>query len=285
MRTTHRLITVVAVMIAALAGASAAMAKTVTEQASAPLASGGRVAASVSYTPHGYYSANIKLTITRAGKLLYSAPVKAKPCLSECLVANGFGAGRSALHVADVRSNGEPVVFLDLYTGGAHCCSVTEFYTYDPSTQSYGHTQYDWGDPGYSLRKLAGKYVFETADDRFAYLFTDYAASGMPIQLLRFNGHRLVDVTRQYPKLIAADAALYLRAYKDQAKSKWADTVGVIAAWAADEDRLGHAAMVARYLNAQAKLKHLNAGIPGLVANARFVKQLDRYLKRWGYLH
>jgi len=40
-------------------------------------------------------------------------------------------------------------------------------------------------------------------------------------------------VTRSYPKLVATDAAFWLKAFKSGASSHYQDSVGVIAAWAA----------------------------------------------------
>ncbi len=282
MRTT-RGITAGAILIATLAGAGPALAKTArprTQTATALITGGGSVSATISYTPKSYYDAGLRLSITRAGQPLYSAAVTAPgECGTTCEVA-----GAQALHATDIEQNGEPVVALDLYTGGAHCCYLTQFFTYDPGTETYRRYQYDWGDPGYALKRLGGKYVFETDDDRFAYQFTDYAASGMPLELFSFNGTRLVNITRQYPVLIAKDAATYLKAYRSQASSRYSDTVGVIAAWAADEDELGRSARVAAYLKAQAAAGHLNSGIPGEAGGAAFVRNLDATLRKWGYL-
>lgn len=282
MRRTLGITAVLTVLICAIVGVGslgAQPARPRTQTASAPLAGGGSVSATITYTPRAYYAADLHLTITRAGRRLYSAAVHSPQCGTTCAVAR-----TRAVSVADLAETGEPVVRLDLYTGGAHCCYVTEFYRYDAGTRAYAQREYDWGDPGYTLRRLGGQDIFETADDRFAYRFTDFAASGLPLQLLAFNGARLVDVTRRYPALIARNGALYLRAYRAQAATGWSDTVGVIAAWAADEDELGHDAEVAAYLDAQAAAGHLNSGEPGSAEGARFVRTLDAFLNRTGYL-
>ncbi len=198
------------VLITALACCGSAGARTSkprTQTASAPIAGGATVSATLTYTPHGYYDTGIALSITRAGRNVLSERVDAKPCRSYCAV----GAGK-AVHVVDLAGSGEPEVFVDLYTGGAHCCSITRFFTYDAASDRYRASQHDWGDPGYRLKTLGGQAVFETADDRFAYAFTDFAGSGLPLELLRFNGAKLVDVTTQFPALIARDAAVWLRA-------------------------------------------------------------------------
>jgi hypothetical protein len=282
-RTTHRLVAVAGVLIATLASATPGLAKTTKpkrQTATAPITSGGSLSATITYTPKSYYDAGLHLTITRAGRSLYSQAVTSPgQCGTTCSVA-----GAKALAATDLEQNGEPVVRLDLYTGGAHCCYLTQFYTYDPGTETYRRYEYDWGDPGYALKRLGGKYVFQTNDDRFPYTFTDYAASGAPLELFSFNGTKLVNVTRQYPSLIAKDAASYLKAYRSQSSDRFSDSVGVIAAWAADEDELGHSAQVASYLKAQAAAGHLNSAEPGTPGGARFIKRLNAFLKKAGYL-
>jgi hypothetical protein len=189
------------------------------------------------------------------------------------------------VQVVDLEATGDPDVVLDLYSGGAHCCTVLQIFSYDPGTMTYVKTERVFGDPDAKVVDLAhdGRFEFLTADDSFAYRFTDFAASGLPIEIFTFASRRFTDVTRSYPKLIAKDAALWLSAFKAQAKQHYPDSVGVIAAWAADEDLLGHAKRVNRYLHQQAAAGHLNA--PFGAGGTRFVANLQKFLRRRGYLH
>ena len=56
---------------------------------------------------------------------------------------------------------------LDLYTGGAHCCSVEQVFTFDPGTMTYAETERNFGDPGTRIEDLKhdGHFEFVTADD------------------------------------------------------------------------------------------------------------------------
>ena len=278
MRTTRALIATSAVLIAALALGASAFARTVTQHASAALGGGGTVTATLTYSPHPAYDANTRLTITRAGATLYSRPVSGNPCRRYCRVQDA-----TSVHAVDLQGNGEPSVFVDLSTGEAHCCSITNFYTYDPGTQTYRAYEYGWGDPGYTFKRVGGQDVFETADDRFAYAFTDYAGAGLPLRVLSFDCLRMINVTRRYLAAIAADATRHLKAFTAQAP-QYIDTVGDIAAWAADEDELGNHARVATYLDAQARERHLNSLLKGEAENAAFVRTLDAFLNKTGYL-
>src|SRR5205807_2651225 len=102
-----------------------------------------------------------------------------------------------------------------------------------------------------------GKLEFASADDRFAYAFAAYSFSGLPIQIWCFAGHRFVDVTRMFPTQIAADAKSHLSLYRRAARRGLG--LGEIAAWAADEDLLGHSALVRRTLSAQLRMGRLRS--------------------------
>ena len=125
---------------------------------------------------------------------------------------------------------------------------------------------------------------FVSADDYFAYEFTDFAASGLPIEIFSFSNGSFHNVTRRFPTLIAKDATVWLQAFHAQASSHYQDSVGVAAAWAADEDMLGHATAVKNFLAAQLKAGHLNSALsPIEPGGARFVTVLQAFLQKHGY--
>lgn len=89
------------------------------------------------------------------------------------------------------------------------------------------------------------------------------------------------NVTRSYPGLIADDAAMWLRFYRATAKHHYQESEGAIAAWAADEERLGHSKLVNRYLSQQAKAGQLK----GDTVNAKkLVSALMKFLAKPGYI-
>lgn len=225
------------------------------------------------------------ITIARAGKVLYAQPVASRFCASQCAPVSGSGR-QASVHVVDLEHDGQPDVVLDLFSGGAHCCSIEQIFSLRPGTMTYVETEHNFGDPGERIVDLGhnGRHEFLTADDTFAYAFTDYAASGLPIQILRFSHRRFQNVTRSYPKLIAKDASLWLNAFKSTSRQRYQDGVGLIAAWAADEDRLGHSQLVSRYLARQLKAGHLNSGLSPASGGRKFVANLQRFLRQHGYL-
>jgi hypothetical protein len=180
----------------------------------------------------------------------------------------------------DLDADGEPEVLLDLYTGGAHCCFVSQVFSWDAATSTYRKAERNWGDPAYSLADLDhnGRVELKSADDRFAFTFAPYAFSGLPIQIWRYDHGTFVDVTRRYRALIAADARKWLRQF-----DHWAgqgEGRGFLAAWAADEERLGHGTLVARKLSRALRAGQLRGGPPSA---PRYVSDLKRFLRRHGY--
>lgn len=191
------------------------------------------------------------------------------------------------VHVVKLQPNGVSSVVLDLFSGGAHCCIIEQVYSLKTHSSVVQKSERNFGDPGAELVKLGkgGSFDFLSADDRFAYEFTDYAASGMPIQILSFSRSKFHDVTRSFPTLIAKDADMWLSIFKSQASSHYDDSVGVAAAWAADEDMLGHSSKVASFLAVQEKAGHLNTALSPITPNGKkFVAALQTFLRQRGYL-
>lgn len=245
-------------------------------------------AVTASFTFHGPYASfpfyrGETLTIRRAGKIVYARAVNAgRPCGSSCQPGDTRKRGHS-VHILDLERNGRPDIVLDLYSGGAHCCSIEQIFRYAPARRSYVKTQHNFGDPGERIVDLGhnGRLEFLTADDRFAYAFTDFAASGLPVSVLTFSGGHFHNVTRGYPALVAQDAAMWLHEF-NTVGLKYKDTLGLIAAWAADEDLLGNSQQVSSFLAQQAAAGHLVS--PGQAGGQSFINTLNTFLRHTGYL-
>ena len=215
------------------------------------------------------------LTIVRDGQTAYDARVTARLCGTQC--GPGEFGRASSLRIVPLLP-GDPQVVLELYSGGANCCFIDQVFSYDPGTMTYVKTEHDFAASGATLKRLSGQWRFLSSDPGFKYAFTDGADSGEPIQIWRFAPQRFVDVTRAYPGLIRADAAGWLRLFRHNL----ANGVGLIAAWAADEELLGHDALVQSTLRRELARGDLRAGSVGS-GGATFVRTLNRVLRRLGY--
>lgn len=228
---------------------------------------------------------NEHLRITRAGIVVYDQPVGVKPCSTHfpCTPVDGVINGHIVKKSVQVLplSGSEPSVVLDLYTGGAHCCSVAKVYAYDASANTYVVMTHDFRNPGYEFRPVGrgGHDQFVSGDDNFAGVFTSFAASGFPLQIWRSGSTGFRDVTRRHRKLIVKDAARWLALFKQHL----GDGEGLLAAWAADEELLGHSRLVNRTLNQQLAAGHLKSN--GAANGKSFLRALKKLLHKLGYTH
>jgi hypothetical protein len=242
----------------------------------------------VTYTYHGTppLSSHSVLKISEGGKVLFDQAVTSKWCGDECSPSI-IARDRKVVHIVRLNSSGPPDVVLDLYSGGAHCCFVEQVYSLAPDSQVVHKAEFNFGNPGVRLVRLdsGADYDFLSANNDFAYAFTDFAASGMPIEIFSFSRGAFHDVTRSFPSLIRKDAAQWMNTFRSQASTHYQDSVGVVAAWAADEDMLGHSSGVAKFLTAQANAGHLNSALyPVTPRDQRYVVALQKFLRKHGYL-
>jgi len=244
----------------------------------------GTVTATLTYQGTSSDPHHTTLIVTNAGRVVYRAAVSTPLCATSCVPeAAYYPNGGNPLRVVRLEP-GSPDVVLGLYSGGAHCCFAD--LVLEPLTASrYVATTINLGDPGARLQTLDGNpfVALVTADDSFAYAFTDYAASGLPVRILRVQGHRALDVTRQYPSMIRSDASRWLAAFYAQASSHYDDSVGVMAAWAADEYLLGQRASADRFLSQQAAAGHLNSLLNPTLKAFAYVQSLETFLVQRGY--
>jgi hypothetical protein len=229
---------------------------------------------------------DLKLQIALAGKgVLYEQPIGGRYCGHGC-VPEPLGSGpvkSSPLTVSDLEMDDQPDVVLELSTGGAHCCTVVQVFTYDPGVMAYRTIERDFGDPGALLVSLekGGAPEFESADDNFAYEFAPYAFSGLPVQIWSFHEGRFVNVTRSYPAVLEGDAAHQFRGFL--ATRHEGEGLGLIAAWAADEYLLDHRSLVSRTLAREARHGRLHSHERYGPSGRAFIAKLTRFLKHDGY--
>jgi hypothetical protein len=239
----------------------------------------GQVAATLSWQQGATTFSGLHLTIQRAGVVAYDAPVSSSAC-DPCALEDFRGAPPK-LEVVDLEGDGEPVVLVRLYTGGAHCCSVLQLLRY--AAGGYVLSERDFGDPTPRVADVAGDYrlELESADDRFAYAFTSYAFSGLPIQIWRFSNGRLIDATRQFPAAVKADAKIWWRRFRSERRHGFG--LGFIAAWAGDEELLGHHTVVTSTLAREARAHNLRSADHLSHGGFAFVTKLKRFLRKTGY--
>jgi hypothetical protein len=226
------------------------------------------------------------LTITGHGAsgttTLFHGPVSNHACGTGCLVSTA--PADPPLRFAPLDGAGSTDLLVNLYSGGANCCTVLDLFRQSAALNGLYvlSASHNFAYAGYRLEKIGSRYVFITADPTFSTVFTDFADSGLPLQILRLSGVKFIDVTSRYPQLVRADAARWMKAYR---KADGQNDVGLIAPWAADEVRLGRWSSAHAYLVSQARAGRLRSTLfPRAASGTRFIAQLETLLRREGYL-
>jgi hypothetical protein len=253
-------------------------------------AQAGDVRATLTYrVVKGVYS-QVRLRIVRAGRGLVDDRLLEVTCGKGCATwAPGFGARTGPLNVRDLDADGEPEVLLDLYSGGAHCCTLTAFYRFDGNAAIYRRSVWDFHDSGYRLVDVDadGRVELAGRDDRFAYVFAPYAFSVAPRQTWQWQAGELADVTRTFLDSVRADARQALTIY-NRARQKRDRTAirGALAAWAADQCLLGRSQQAWQRLEAANRAGELGRGPKelGYPAGRQYIENLRAFLRRTGYI-
>lgn len=240
-----------------------------------------KVTASFTYKGSQFHYTHERLTITRGGQLVYNQPVTSKNCFPTC-APGSLVAGHPSLQIADIEHNGDPDIILTLFSQGANCCLIDQIFSYDASKATYVKTERNFATAGANIKDLShnGRLEFLTSDPVFQGTFTDDAASGLPLQILTFANRHFTAVTSSYPALLTKDAAQWLKLFKRHLS----DGVGLIAAWAGDEDLLGHSATVKSYLAKELKAGNLRSALGANLGGQKFVDHLQKFLRQHGYL-
>jgi len=120
-----------------------------------------------------------------------------------------------------LESNGEKVLLIEYYTGGAHCCTLLTAGIIKNDKYTVKDTLF-WGDSGYEIKDIDGDGVMELSgfDVRFAYAFTSFAGSQFPILIYQYKNGKFIDVTKKFPKLIEKDLADYKKQLNDDYLTK-----------------------------------------------------------------
>lgn len=243
----------------------------------------GAVSADLSFRESNSSYRDLRITIRRHGRPALSAPMSRFACRG-CPVSGFNTIFDRPLTIRDLDGDGEPEVLVDLFTGGAHCCFYTVILRYDGTT--YRGTTQDWGNVGYELADLDRDGIPElvSGDDRFAYEFTAFAFSRDPVQIWHDDHGALRDVTSRFPAAARGDAAHLWSEYLGLRKDG-TDVRGVLAAWLADECRLGRAsegwaAIRGALDRGELSVPRVDAVWP---AGRRYLDALRRFLVKTGY--
>lgn len=185
--------------------------------------------------------------------------------------------------VRDLDADGEPEVWVDTYTGGAHCCFETRFFRWAQALETYVRAFHSWGNVNYRAKNLDGRRHVElvTFDDRFAYVFSAFADSLFPVRIWHFDDGRLRNVTRLFPRRVERDARWLWGMYLERRRK--ADVRGILAAWQADQYLLGRQEAGWRTLELALKRGDLDWPDGIWPTGVAYLKKLRAFLAQTGY--
>jgi hypothetical protein len=242
-------------------------------RADTQVAQSGQVQATFSFAPgdYGQYT-DFHLTVDRAGQRLFDAP------LAVCCQPDQ--ASKKAVHVRDLDGDGEPEVWVDIWAGGAHCCTQMELLHLSGGAYQRQEQVFPLG---YRLKDLDGDGVpeFKTVDYGFAYAFTFFAASPLPVRVFSYRAGVFTNVTAKYPGLVRKDLKHYRRFYTKGIRHHVA-SLGALAGWTADDYVLGHRKQANRRLTRELHAGHLYNDT-GYVHGRKFIQVLKHDLRLGGY--
>jgi hypothetical protein len=277
-----RTLTLAATTLALGAGATAASAATRHQEND----SSGAVQATLSFDKRNDFTyRNVRLRIVRDGTTAFDGPIT-EPC-RDCGVSPAGRGEDDSMRVLDLNGDGEPEVLIDLYTGGAHCCTIALVYGFAPASGTYERAVNNFLDAGYVLEDLNGDGIpeFNSYDARFAYLFAPYAFSVFPLQIFNYGAGGIVDTTRSFRPQIKTHARSLRRRYDRMRRRRDGDVRAVLAAYVAEkyllgEGAAGYALAVRAYRRGELRGFGRADSWP---KNAKYLRVLRRYLSRYGY--
>lgn len=230
-----------------------------------------------------------KARITRDNETVIDSalPVELLPNYDKEFGLNGIDAD---IKVMDLDANSEPEVVVDIAEAGAHCCSSTFIYSYDSKAKQYNVLSHYWGNytSGYWLSGVSGEEndrnltdlngdgspEFVALDDRFRGEFGAYAVSAAPAQIWSYSQGEMVDVTKEFPKVVYQSAADSWQMYSQIRQEYGAEAAqGAMAAYVASKFILGQEA------DAMKRLRQAYSDSSG----KEFTSKLTSFLRQTGY--
>jgi hypothetical protein len=255
------------------------------------VARSGEVRADIYYEKHVWEAGisslrNPRIRISRAGRPRFQERVPVPAGRPRDYPVAPQVETRDWFIIRDLDADGEPEVALLVNWAGTYCCSWSRIYRFDTARGTYAPVTHFWQNFQASpvLRDLDrdGRVEFISSDGRFGYL-GPYVAVFEPVQIWSYDRGRFRDVTGRHPDQIRADAAriwrFYLR-FRGRQSVRY-----VLAAWAADQYRLGRAERVDAVL-ADALRRGDLARRPGDFGGPprTYAARLKRFLRKIGYI-
>jgi hypothetical protein len=274
--------------VAALA-ACACLARAGPAAADVRRASLGDVSATLSLASHARSVGDLRLSLTRAGRVVFRGPIttaSGRPgALERTPPVHRFLGVH--LRVLDLDGDGAGEAVIDLAERGAYCCSHSVIVGAG-ADGAYRPLELDWGSFGSSARfePLEPGYAIVGRDARLEELYTPHVLSFEPVRVWRWQGGVARDVSRAQPGIVRSDLSALLgrrRALLRRKDHATLDLRGLLTAIAGDRLLLGQRALARRALRADVAAGHVRVSSGSGPTGAAFPPALLRVLARLRY--
>ncbi len=139
----------------------------------------------------------------------------------------------------DLDNNGTDEVIVQVFSGGAHCCTNHIIYTWKNNQFMKTETGELDGNGGYFEDIDQDKnYEFVTYDNSFLYQFSSYAGSFPPTLIFQFKQGNFIEVTRNYPTVLRRTLQKMSEAVR-QSQAENGEINGILAGYVAQKILLG----------------------------------------------
>lgn len=119
----------------------------------------------------------------------------------------------------DLDGNGKKEIIIQMYSGGAHCCTGIFAGEFRNGKFVFTDSVY-WGNSFYEITDLNNDRKLEITgvNDMFAYAFTNYAQSQFNLLIYGYVNGKFADITNKFPEIVKAhikDLEEELKQYTD----------------------------------------------------------------------
>jgi hypothetical protein len=269
-------------ILAALAAAALAPAAALADGSNAgtETVKAGPVSATLSWDAAEDDLANVRLSISRAGAVLFDRAIP-KVCSQAC---DPSVPDTDNFQLVDLDGDGEPEVVVNAETGDC-CDEMIGIYGFNATTGTYTELAKNLGDSLVDIDDTDNNGTIEIVgnDQRFENLVPGHTSYFFPPVVYAYehpaSGPQLVDRTRKSPIVVKASAEL-LKFGLDDLKDADASSKKIyVGSYVADEYMLGRGQVGMKEFDRQAKR--------GTLGNAKsvkkFRKRLLRLLHQYGY--
>jgi hypothetical protein len=249
----------------------------------------GDVSASLSLSSRAGSVGDLRLSLTRAGRVVFAGPITTAAGRPGALerrppVRRFLGV---RLRVLDLDGDGTGEAVIDLAERGAYCCSHSVIVGAGVDG-AYRPLELDWGSFGSAARfqPLEHCYALVARDARLEERYTPHVLSVEPIRIWHWQDGAARDVSRAQPSIVRADLGRLLDERRTLLRRKdhpSIDLRGLLTAIAGDRLLLGQRALAVRFLRADVRAGRVRVSSGSGPTGRAFPAALLRLLTRLGY--